>query len=105
MAKKGFDTEQDNCPECKVSWFGEDLLTIAKKHRDVDKFDWMVGQTDKELMDHIKENYKPPYKDRILLSIEIQGQYDGTSFYKCPECKTYWDRFTGEIATSFDKKY
>jgi len=31
-----------------------------------------------------------------LIGIEIQGGYDGISYWKCPDCKAQWDRFTGE---------
>ena len=31
-----------------------------------------------------------------LIGIEIQGGYDGISYWKCPECNGMWDRFTGE---------
>ena len=33
-----------------------------------------------------------------MVGIEIQGGYDGVdgvSYWYCPECHTYWDRFTG----------
>jgi len=31
-----------------------------------------------------------------MAGIEIQGGYDGISYYACPKCKVVWDRFTGE---------
>lgn len=38
-----------------------------------------------------------------LIGIEILGGYDGIQYWKCPECKVVWDRFTGKIQKDFDK--
>jgi hypothetical protein len=32
-----------------------------------------------------------------LIGIEIPEKYDGVSFWRCPDCTTEWDRFTGMI--------
>jgi hypothetical protein len=29
------------------------------------------------------------------IGVEIQGKYDGVSFWRCPDCKVQWDRWTG----------
>lgn len=39
-----------------------------------------------------------------LSGIEIQGGYDGVSYWYCPECMTVWDRFTGEEQVDFFKR-
>lgn len=31
------------------------------------------------------------------VGIEIPEQYDGISYWFCPDCKVVWDRFTGKI--------
>ena len=31
-----------------------------------------------------------------LIGIEIQGGYDGISYWDCPNCGRRWDRFTGK---------
>jgi len=31
-----------------------------------------------------------------LVGVEIQGGYDGVSYWACPFCGAAWDRFTGE---------
>lgn len=31
-----------------------------------------------------------------MMGIEIQGGYDGVSYWACPNCKVVWDRFTGK---------
>jgi transposase-like protein len=30
------------------------------------------------------------------IGIEVQGGYDGVSYWRCPDCGAEWDRFTGE---------
>ncbi|MEK6832530.1 MAG: hypothetical protein AABY32_00655 [Nanoarchaeota archaeon] len=60
------------CPECKCSW---DDGPIPEKDRD---------------------NYSYPYRFSRLIGIEYQGEYDGISAWQCPDCKTIWNRFSGE---------
>jgi len=36
------------------------------------------------------------------IGIEVRGKYDGVSYWKCPDCETVWDRFTGEIVNGDD---
>lgn len=59
------------CPECNADWRGK---LIPKKNR------------------HL---YSSDHYSR-LIGIEIQGGYDGVSFWECPDCHSRWDRFTGE---------
>ena len=61
-----------SCPKCKASWDGGDIP------------------------ENIRQHYSPPYKWSKLVGIEIQGKYDGVSYWQCPICKTTWDRWTGE---------
>ena len=62
-----------NCPSCRVSWCGGD---IPKKSR---------------------EHYAPPYKWSRVIGVEDPMKYDGISYYKCPDCKAMFDRWTGEL--------
>jgi hypothetical protein len=32
-----------------------------------------------------------------LVGLEIQGGYDGVSYWACPFCQVVWDRFTGKL--------
>ena len=34
------------------------------------------------------------------IGIEIPGGYDGISYYKCPDCNAYWDRWTGKVVNA-----
>jgi transposase-like protein len=31
-----------------------------------------------------------------LIGVEIEGKYDGISYWDCPKCGRRWDRFTGK---------
>lgn len=81
------------CPECKASWDGGD---IYQYFRNSSKYS---DKTDEEIEDIVssygwtKEN---PKRFSKLIGIEVLGRYDGISYWKCPECETIWDRFTGK---------
>jgi hypothetical protein len=81
------------CPKCKTDWRGDDIY---------DKLRSMEGyseKTDSEIVE-IAERYgwskNKPKSFSKLLSIEIQGEYDGILYYQCPKCETYWGRFSGK---------
>ncbi len=66
------------CPECGADWQGE---LIPEKYR----YNYSKYST------HFSR----------LIGIEIQGEYDGVSYWECPDCHMRWDRWTGEkIVTS-----
>jgi rubredoxin len=60
------------CPECGSSWDGGDMPKESHKY------------------------YSPPYKWSRLIGIEDPRKYDGVSIWMCPDCKTQWDRFSGD---------
>jgi hypothetical protein len=64
------------CPLCKSDWQG---VEIPIEHRE----NYAEGTT------HFSR----------LIGIEIQGGYDGVSYWKCPDCGATWNRFTGELHT------
>lgn len=59
--------------------------------------DWRAGRIPQE---HIDQGlYGPPtteprYFSR-LIGVEVQGVYDGVLYWRCPDCNTEWDRFSG----------
>ena len=65
---KGFDKFGD-CPECGVSWAGED---IPKEQHDM---------------------YAPPYKFSRLVLVKRGFLDDGGSYWQCPDCKSCWERY------------
>jgi len=76
---------QDKCPGCGYSFIGEDIY----------KFFLAKGETEERAYE-IAKNYgytheKPRYFRKDVL-IETPN-YDGGSFYMCPNCTTIWRRF------------
>ncbi len=67
------DKDITECPFCKCDLRGEPIL---KKNR----------------------RFYPPGATHYsrLLGIEIQGGFDGVSYWECPDCLRVWDRFTGK---------
>lgn len=87
----------DNCPKCNSSWIGGSILEEFLKQRDNAKEGgYRFGWTDEQVEESMKECYSPPYVWKREIGIEILGQYDGISYYQCPDCKTTFNRFTGE---------
>jgi Zn-finger nucleic acid-binding protein len=89
--KKEFDSEQDNCPECGSLWNDGDVLEKLRK-----TYPLMSENT---LLEWAGDyGWTPKNKAHFgrVIGIEIQGEYDGVSYYQCPDCQTTWDRFTGE---------
>ena len=56
--------------------------------------------SDEELQKDIEEKYSPPYRWGRLIGVELAydhpNHYAGVSYWKCPDCETVWDRFTGK---------
>lgn len=89
------------CPSCKESWDDGDIFETFRKA------EHYKNLTDAEIEEKAssygwsKEN---PQHFSKLIGIEVMGKYDGISYWKCPHCSTYWDRWTDEIVTDFDDK-
>lgn len=80
------------CPSCKEPW--EETETIYEfflnKYKDEEKAleaAKCYGCTPET----------PKHFGKNIIGIEIQGQYDGISYWKCQCCKTTFDRWTMEI--------
>jgi len=83
------------CPVCDADWDGGSILEEFKKQRDEGSTAW-AGMSDAELEVEVKKCYGPPYRWGREIGIEIQGGYDGISYYQCPDCSALFDRFTGK---------
>ena len=94
ILKKG----QRDCPKCESSWDGGSILDTFIAQRD--KGEYFVGKTDSEIEEYIKQSYAPPYRWGREIGIELPyghpKRYDGVSYWQCPDCKTTFNRFTGE---------
>jgi transposase-like protein len=76
------------CPECGSSWDGGSI--VEKLH---EQEPW---KTKEEIEITVKQYYSPPYRFSRLIGVEDAQKYDGISYWKCPDCGTMWNRFTGE---------
>ena len=94
-SKKIVNQDTKSCPKCKSSWDGGLIVEEFIKQREEGSTLW-EGKSDKEIKKYVEETYSKPYRFGRLIGIEIQGGYDGISYYQCPDCKATWNRFTGE---------
>lgn len=90
---------QGFCPKCKSNWDGGSILEtfIAQRNQGVNC--WQ-GKSYEELQECVEEFYSPPYRWGRQIGIELEWNhpkhYDGVSYIQCPDCKTTFNRFTGE---------
>lgn len=85
----------DNCPNCNADWNGGDIAEELLKHNPDYYKDIAGAQKGARSYGWTPEN-KLQFKRYI--GVEIQGEYDGISYYQCPDCGEYWNRFTREHA-------
>jgi hypothetical protein len=85
---------QNCCPKCQSDWDGGSILETFIKQREEGVKMWQ-GKSDEEIEAYMKESYSPPYRWGRKTGIEIQGGYDGVSYWQCPDCKATFNRFTG----------
>jgi hypothetical protein len=78
----------------------EDFTILNHLFENAKEGQYRFGWTDEQVEQSMKECYSPPYVWKREIGIEILGQYDGISYYQCPDCKTTFNRFTGEEATN-----
>lgn len=85
------------CPKCNSNWDGGSILETFLKQRDeAIEGGYRYGWTDEQVEESMKECYAPPYRWGREIGIEIPEIYDGISYWKCPDCETTFNRFTGE---------
>ena len=83
------------CPKCKIPW--EEKETI---------YEFFLNKyQDEEKATSAAKNYgctpeSPKHFGKNVIGIEIQGMYDGISFWECQGCKTTFDRWTMKEVTS-----
>lgn len=83
----------DNCPKCNSNWNGSPILETFIKQREEGVKCWQ-NKSNEEIEAEMKEHYRPPYVWRREIGIETLD-YDGISYWQCPDCKTTFNRFTG----------
>jgi|SRR5688572_20818672 len=85
----------DKCPKCNVSWMGGSIIDVFIKKRDEGEEYWK-DKSDADIVKFVQDSYSPPYTWRREIGIEILGWYDGVSYWMCPDCEAYFNRWTGK---------
>jgi len=83
------------CPACGTNWNAGDIFETFKQMRAAgDSF--YVNKTDEEI-EEIAGQYgwtrENPVSFSRLIGVEIRGEYDGVSYWRCPDCNHQWPRF------------
>jgi hypothetical protein len=103
------NVEHGNCPRCNTSFIGAPIDPkhfVHDKTTDAHKASvaWSESRGDRRTRTGEPWCSCLPYGDlpenerfySRLIGIEIQGGYDGVSYWMCPDCEYTWDRWTGE---------
>ena len=85
-----------NCPSCNIEW--EEKETI-KEHFERKGYSARKASQTAAMYGCTAES--PKHFGKNVIGIEIQGKYDGISYWKCQVCKVIFDRFTMEVADPF----
>jgi hypothetical protein len=108
----------DCCPECNAAWDGGDIYEYFLEAKFNPNHQLHDYYKDKSLIDIKKsiESYgwtdKTPKRFGRVIGLDCsmdpnadkEDQYDGVSYWQCPECQISWNRFTGERTEKFVKK-
>lgn len=86
--------DQQECPVCGANWNAGDIYEVLRNH------DGYKGWTNEKILEaasHYGWSKENPKHFTRLIGIEILGQYDGVSIWRCPDCGSEWDRFTNKL--------
>lgn len=81
----------EKCPKCEVRWQEEETIYEHFLNKGYTKE--KAAET-AEMYGCTKEN--PKHFGKNVTGVEIQGGYDGVSYWQCSKCETYFDRWTME---------
>ena len=97
-----FSSDLDNCPECGADWNKGDIFEyfMLRKETGDEHYKDKTVEEIKEVAGHYGWTEENPKCFRRLIGIELPyghpNRYDGVSYWRCPDCETTWNRFTGE---------
>jgi len=86
------EASKGNCPKCGFLLDGGDIFKELKKQP------CNAGKSDESIKKSAAMygwSEEDPKRFSNIIGIETCG-YDGVSYWKCPSCKTTWNRWTGE---------
>jgi len=117
MKDLGYTNKGDHCLECGENWDGGDIyehFLEAKFNPNHEQHGYYKGKTLEEIKD-TAGNYGwseiEPRRFGKLIGIDMSmdlnadkdEQYDGVSYWQCPNCQIAWHRFTGKRTDKFVK--
>lgn len=71
-----FDPNRLECPECKADWRASKIPEASRHlYGNSEWFSRLIG---------------------VELPYDHPDHYDGVSFWRCPDCGSQWNRFTGQ---------
>ena len=79
------------CPKCGADWDDGDIYEYFRKTN--------PDQSEEEALKSAKMfGWSNENRERFsrLIGVEISGNYDGVSYWQCPDCGTTWNRFTNK---------
>ena len=89
MKQNDYNMHPKDCPKCKTEW--EEKETI---------YEFFLNKyTDENKAIVAAANYgctpdNPKHFGKDVIGIEIQGMYDGISYWECQKCNGTFDRLT-----------
>jgi hypothetical protein len=99
MKQIKIDSNTCTCPKCNSDWKGDDIYEYFRNS------EYYKDKSDEEILE-IAGSYgwteDNPKTFNKLIGIEIQGEYDGVLYWKCPDCESYWGRFSGNEVTNLE---
>jgi len=93
-------TRNGNCPKCGFLLDGGDIFEELKKQPHY------TGRSDESIKASAAMygwSEEDPKRFSNIIGVETRDKYDGVSYWKCPSCKTTWNRWTGEEEEIKDK--
>ena len=108
----------DCCPECNATWDGGDIYERFLKAK-FDSTDELHSSYKDKTLDEIKKaaddcgwSKETPTRFSKVIGMDLSmdpdaegdDQYDGISYWKCPECDIAWHRFKGHRTDKFVPK-
>ena len=89
-----------NCPQCGESWNEGSIFEIfINMAKEGDEY-WSKFTTE-EIEAYVEKNYSEPYLFSKLVGIEYPYNsnyyYDGISEWRCPHCKSRFNKWTSEL--------
>lgn len=83
--------KETHCPHCGTAWREEESIYeyFLKKYGNEE-------EARKSASSYGCTEDNPKHFSKNIIGVEVSGYYDGVAYWRCTECKSCFDRFTGE---------